>query len=63
MRMSLFLFFFIVNKMERSQDIVEESAKSVNSKDQGPLAPSPSKPARGEHDVPIVSTEALFKIS
>ena len=49
--------------MERSQDIIEESAISVNSKDQGPSAPSPSKSARGEHDVPSVSTEALFKIS
>ena len=64
MRMFLFLFFlYIVNKMERPQDTVEESAESVNPKDQGPLAPYPSEPVRGEHDVPVVSIEALFKIS
>ena len=62
MRMSLFLFF-LYNKMERPQDTVEESAKSVNPKDQGPLAPGPSEPTRGEHDVPVVSTKALFKNS
>ena len=50
--------------MERPKDTVEESAESVNPKDQGPSALSPSEPARGEHDdVPVVSTEALFKIS
>ena len=49
--------------MERPQDTVEESVKIVNPKDQGLSAPGPSEPARGEHDVPIVSTEALFKIS
>ena len=60
--MSLFLFF-LVNKMERPQDTVEESVESVNPKYQGPSTPSPSKPARGEHDVPVVSTEALLKLS
>ena len=60
--MSLF-FLFIVNKMERPQDTVEKSVESVNSKDQGPSAPSPSEPTRGEHDVPVMSTEALLKIS
>ena len=63
MRMSLFLFvyiyIYIVNKMEQSQDIAEESAESVNPKDQGPLAPGPFESARGEH----VSTKALLKIS
>ena len=49
--------------MERPQDPVEESAESVNPKDQGPSAPDPSKPARGEHNVLVVSTEALLKIS
>ena len=49
--------------MEQPQDTVEESAEIVNPKDQGPSASDPSKPARGEHDVPIMSTKALFKIS
>ena len=49
--------------MERLQDTVEESAENVNPKDQGPSAPGPSKPTRDEHDVHVVSTEALFKIS
>ena len=49
--------------MEQPQDIVEESAESVNPKDQGPSALSPFEPTRGGHDVPIVSIEALFKIS
>ena len=49
--------------MERPQDIVEESAESVNPKDQGPSAPGPSKLTRGEHDVLVVPTEALLKIS
>ena len=57
--MSLFLFFlYIVNKMERPQDNAEESAESVNPKDQGPSASGPSKPVISEH----VSTEALLKI-
>ena len=65
MRMSLFLFFFIyiVNKMEQPQDTVEESVESVNPKYQGPSVPSPSEPARGEHDVHVMSTAALLKIS
>ena len=49
--------------MERPQDPVEESSKSVNPKNQGPSAPDPSKPARGEHDILVVSTETLLKIS
>ena len=52
-----------MNKMERLQDTVEESVKSVNPKDQGPSAPGPSESAIGEHDVSIVSIEASFKIS
>ena len=32
-------------------------------KDQGPSIPDPFEVARGEDDVPVVSTEALFKIS
>ena len=65
MWMSLFLFFvfFTVNKMERPQDTIEESVESVNLKYQGPSALDPSESARGEHDILIVSTEALFKIS
>ena len=64
MRMSLFLFFvFIVNKMERPQDTVEESVENVSLKDQGPSALSPSKPARGECDVPVVSTEVVQDFS
>ena len=49
--------------MERPQDTVEESSESVNPKDQGPLAPGPSESTRGEHDVLVVLTEAMFKIS
>ena len=49
--------------MEQPQDTVEESAERFYSKDQGPLAPAPCEPARGEHDVPIMSIEALLKIS
>ena len=68
MRMSLFLFFvfcflYIVNKMEQPQDTIEERTKSVNPKYQGPLAPGPFEPTKGEHDFHVVSTEALFKIS
>ena len=64
MQMSLFLFlFYILNKMERPQDTVKESVESVNPKDQGPSTPRPFEPVRGEHDVPVVSTEALLKIS
>ena len=66
MRMSLFLFFsfiYIVNKMEQPQDTVEESAESIDPKYQGPSAPGPCEPTRGEHDIPVVSTEASFKIS
>ena len=64
--MSLFLFFFlfyIVNNMELPQDTVKESTESSNPKDLGPSIPCPLKPDRGEHDVPIVSTKALLKIS
>ena len=49
--------------MERPQATVKESSKSVNPKDQGPSALDPFELARGEHDVPILSTEALLKIS
>ena len=49
--------------MERPQDTIEESAESVNPKDQGPSIPDPFEVARGEDDVPVVSTEALIKIS
>ena len=63
MQMSVLFFFFIVNKMEQPQDTVEESVESFNTKDQGPSALRPSELARGEHDVPIMSTEALLKIS
>ena len=58
-----FIYIYIGNKLEQPQDTVEESAESVNPKDQDPSSPGPSESARGEHDVPVVSTEALFKIS
>ena len=48
--------------MERPQDTVKESAESVNPKDQGPSTLDPFESARGEHNILIVSTEALFKI-
>ena len=49
--------------MERPQDTVEESSESINSEDQSPSAPGPSESARGEHDVLVMLTEVLFKIS
>ena len=57
------LFFYIVTKMEWPKDTVEESVESVNPKDQGLIVPGPSKSARGEHDILVVSIEALLKIS
>ena len=58
---ALVLVFFLMNKMERPPDTVEESPESVNPKDQGPSAPGLSKPTRGEHDVPVVSIEACSR--
>ena len=49
--------------MERPQDTIEESTESVNLKDQGLSAPGPFELAKGERDVPVLSTKALFKIS
>ena len=60
MRMSLFC---ILTRMDQSQVAVEETAESVNPMDLDPSVFGPSKPARGEHDVPVLSTEALFKFS
>ena len=59
----IYIYIYIVNKMERPQDTVKESVEGVNPKDQSPLALDPSELVRVEHDVPILSTEALFKIS
>ena len=42
---------------------MEETAEGVNPMDLDPSVSSPSELTRGEHDVPIVSTKALFKIS
>ena len=42
---------------------MEETSESVNPMDLDPSVSSLSEPARGEHDFPIVSIEALFKIS
>ena len=49
--------------MEQPRDIVVESAESVNLKDQGPLASSSSESARGDQNIPSMSTKALLKIS
>ena len=49
--------------MDQSQEAVEEIAKSINPMDLDPSVSNPSEPARCEHDFPVVSTEALFKIS
>ena len=47
--------------MDRPQDIVEEVAKSVNPREQGPSASDPSESVRSDHDTE--PTEVLFKIS
>ena len=56
MRMSL---FYILTRMDQSQDIAEETAESFNPMDLDPSVSSPSELARSEH----VSTKALLKIS
>ena len=56
MRMSLFC---ILSIMDRSQEVVEKTAKSVNPIDLDPFVSGPSDSARSEH----ASTEALIKIS
>ena len=53
----------ILTRIDQSQEAVEETTKSLNPMDLDPFVSGPSKPARGEHDVPVVSTEALIKIS
>ena len=60
MQMSLFC---ILTMMGQSQEVVEETAESVNPIDLDPSVSSPSESAKGEHDVPVMSIEALFKIS
>ena len=50
-------FFFILSRMDKSQEAVEETTKSVNPMDLDPSGSSGS--ARSEH----ASTEALLKIS
>ena len=57
------LFFYIVTKMERPKDTIEESVESVNPKDQGLIVPGPYKSTRGEHDILVVLIEALLKFS
>ena len=42
---------------------MEETVESINPMDLNPFVSSPSKPTRCEHDVPVMSTEALLKIS
>ena len=51
--------FCILSKMDKSQEAVEETTKSVNHMDLDPLVSSPSDLAISEH----VSIEALLKIS
>ena len=55
--------FCILTRIDQSQDAMEETNESVNPLDLDPSISGPSEPARGEHDVPIVSIEALLKIS
>ena len=47
--------------MDRPRDTVEEATKSVNPREQGPLASDPSESVRSDHDTE--PTEALLKIS
>ena len=51
--------FFILSKMDQSQEAVEETVESVNPMDLDSSVSSPSVSARSEHD----SIEALLKIS
>ena len=60
MRMSLFC---ILTRTDQSHEYVEEIVKNVNPMDLDPFVSGLSEPVRGEHDVAVVSTEALFKIS
>ena len=41
---------------------MEETTESVNPMDLDPSVSSPFEPVRGEHDVPVKLTEAMFKI-
>ena len=50
-----------LNRMDRPRDIVEEVAKSVNPREQGPSAFDSSESVRSDHDTE--TTEALLKIS
>ena len=47
--------------MDRPRDTVEEAAKIVNPREQGPSASNPSESVKSDHDTE--PTEALFKIS
>ena len=49
--------------MDQSHEYVEEIVENVNPMDLDPFVSGLSEPIRGEHDVSVVSTEALFKIS
>ena len=51
--------FFILTRMDQSQDVEEETTESVNPIDLDPSVSSSSNLARSEH----VSTEPLLKIS
>ena len=51
--------FYILTRMDQSQEVVEETVESVNPMDLDPSVSGPSGSARSEH----VSTEALLKIS
>ena len=51
--------FFILFRMDRSQESIEETVKSVNPMNLDPSLSGPSDSARSEH----ASTEALLKIS
>ena len=49
--------------MDRPRDNVEEAAKSVNLREQGPSASDPSESVRSHRDIPTEPIEALLKIS
>ena len=51
--------FYVLARMDQSQEVVEEIVESVNPMDLDPSVSVPSRSARSEH----ASTKALLKIS
>ena len=55
--------FGIVIRMDQSREAVGETAEMVHPMNLNPFVSDPFELAKGEHDVPVVSIEALLKIS